>query len=1063
MYNGKPIHYKNLELLAKKLNISRAMASKLIKDDGRRIIKQETGEVEIINIKKDNPRGLLSKDFNIKRATNKNLINGHFYPTKKVEILKELGPEEEDKGLHINIQMYVNFSSPEIVTTYDVLNKKGKNLFEKKMNLIGYHKDGKSFVKDGEIFNVDQYYKLLDSKIIKCIDILNDKKALNYYLDDGSISLKKKHYVFSGLQKDIEKFVQDKIDKYVGTIGKNFARITYYNFWVGSTYQNKKLKFEDGYIRDFENEYVLTEWTNIQYNYKNKNGDSCAVSYIGKRFPELYWDIKILEDENGITLNNFMIFCRINSISYYLYNELGKETHRFEGNKGKIYCIIYNNHIYPLLGGKPKKYNCKEYNVHLLENSHEIYEKILNKKNLPSKIKICDIVSFTQKKGGEKNIDITSFIVKDDKYIFNPSYEKCLNILKKMGHENYIFDNIKITDISKILEKIYKVSSTASFFPKKYLFKTAPLYYKSDIDIKCKKLSNIDKNKAYPYCLYNLPYLIVFDWRKYKVNKNPKKIIEEFLYLVKPHKWSIPLPAIKLYAGYHLLECKKLGLEFDLLEELETITVPNYYRKIIKIMFENMDEIDFKKAMVILIGKFERDIREEYHYKYINTCNKESSLMYDGFTQKIGNHTIFFKEQLQYKYARDKLPIATQVKDMSRLMITKKIQELKIEDEDIFQINTDSISYLGELPNDLDKKSFDGWKEIEYKDIGCVLSSFDIYGGRCVELDDDEELSLLSLKNNNPGITKLYMNYAGTGKTTKIIKKIVPKAKKMSDKEDDYIVLTPTHSTLDELKKFGVKCEIAHKYTFSDTVPKEKTIIFDEIGFADLSCHDLLYKLNDLNKNIIAFGDFNQMQPIGEDRPCNQLHYLEFLFKKINTRFTNHRNNFTKEYYDKLINNEIDIVKEVNKYSTSINKAEVILCYRTNKSTKFKTRDEYNKKILKKIGKSSSDIGVKLICIDNSLIKDEIYHHKQVIIKDKYKENEDDKYFTYKLEDNNKKEYIIKEKQLKHFRPAYAINIYEAQGSTLNSYHWAEEDNKFLNGNMAYTIISRLRGDVYKK
>jgi hypothetical protein len=1061
MYRGKPVYYKNLDMLSKTLKISRVMASKLIKDNGRRIIKKETGEVEVINIKKENPLGLLSREFNIKRLANKNLINGHYFPTKNVEILKELGPNEEDKGLNIHIKIYLNFSSPYMLDTFKILNEEGKKQLHQKIiqNGFKYNKNRNIYIKNNKVLSISDYYKFLNSQI------RYNKKENKFlkYEQDGGIILRKKHYIFSGEQKDIENFVKDKVSLYSGNNKiKILSRVIFYDFWIGSSYQDKKLFFEDGYIRDFENEYELTQWVNIQYNYKNKKGDSCAISFIGKKYPELYWEIKDLEDENGVTLKNFMNFCKGNSIGYNIYNELGEKLYLYKGDLGNINCIIYNNHIYPLYGGKPKKYCCKEYNIILLENSNKEYKKYISNKKLPSNIKIGDIISKTRKKSTD-DIDIISFTVKDDKYIFNPEYNKCSIILKKIGYEKYIYDNININDICKLLEKIYKVQSTSSFLPEKHYFKTPPLYYKTNFKIdKNKEIVTIDKNKSYPYALYNLPYLIIFDWRKDKVNKNPKNIKESFLYISKPKKWSIAMPCTKIYAGYHLIECKNLGLEFELLEELETCTVPNYYRKIIKLMFENMDEKDFKSAMVILIGKFERDMSEVYNYKYIGTYNEESSKMYEGFTQKIGDNKIFFKETKKFKYARDKIPISTQVKDMSRMMLINKIKELKIKDNDIIQINTDSITYYGILPKNLNRNTFEGWKESEYKDIGFV-DTFNLY-----EYNNQNIPTLLNLKNNNTGYTELYMKYAGSGKTTHIVNKIIPEIKEIEEilsnmlkeenRDNSYIVLTPTHSTLSELKKKGINCKIVQKYTFSETIPTEKNIIFDEIGFADLSCHDLLYKLNHLNKNLICFGDFNQLLPIEEDRPCNQPHYLNFLFKKIDTKFVNYRNNFTKEYYDKIINEEIDIVKEVNKYSTSLYNADVVLCYRTNKSKVFKTRDVYNNKILKKLGKKSNDIGVKLICINNKLIEKNIYNHKQLVIKEKYKED-DDKNIFYKLEDEIGEEFIITEKQLKYFRPAYALNVYEAQGMTLKSYHWATEDDKFLYGNMAYTIISRLYQD----
>lgn len=46
---------------------------------------------------------------------------------------------------------------------------------------------------------------------------------------------------------------------------------------------------------------------------------------------------------------------------------------------------------------------------------------------------------------------------------------------------------------------------------------------------------------------------------------------------------------------------------------------------------------------------------------------------------------------------------------------------------------------------------------------------------------------------------------------------------------------------------------------------------------------------------------------------------------------------------------------------------------------------------------------------------------------------------------------------MKKFEPSYALNIHQVQGSTLKSYFWTKEDNLFINGNVAYTTISRLR------
>lgn len=1056
IFRGKKVKYTDVRDLSKKLNVRERAAQKLIKDSGRRLVIKDNGEVDVIDIKTDNVDGLLAREFQIHNVTNTQLINGADFPEQETEIINDkLSPNEYVKRINIYIEIYLNFGSPELLTIQSL-------------------KD-----RDGNI----------------------DKNLIQYYISTGSLVKRTRAINYSGEIRDIKNRVNQAIAEYSGNRKiRNFGHVVYSRFRLGSTFQNKKLHYDDGYIRDFENEYELTEWINIQYNYRNKHGDSCVVAYIKTKFPDLYWKIKKYETPEGIQLKNFKQFCETYSIGYNIYDETGKIISQKNGETGVIFCIIYNNHLYPLYGGKPKRYSCKEYKIHLINNANQMFEKLLKKKKLPSNIKINSIISSNAIEqdindnieeleiinNGEvipikhknKSIDIVSFTVKNDKYINNPEYSKCKKILENIKLVEYIYDNIKITDISKLLEKIYKVNNTSSFFPEKYLFKTPPLYYGIKDVNKNRKISTIDKNKCYPYALYSLPYLITFDWRKNKVRANPTIINEQYLYIAKPLKFTILMPCTKLYTGYFLKDCMEIGIQFELLEELETAIQPNHYRKIIRTMFSNMEEKDFKMAMVILIGKFERSIQEQYTYKYTGTYNEESSKMYNGFTEQIGDHTIFFKENKQIKYARDKIPLATQIKDMSRFLVYKKIKELKLKDSDIIQINTDSISYYGDLPKGLNSKTFDGWKEAEYKPIG------DIDVNSMYEANNEYPPTLLNLHNDNKNTRILHMKYAGSGKTTYIINELVPRLNKIiaqqimqnkiitgynkineltQDKSYvpmklhkilTYIVLTPTHSMLDEYKNANIPCEIIHKYTFSDTIPDEQYIIIDEIGFIDLSCHDFLYKLNHKNKSFECFGDFNQLLPIGEDVPCNQQHYLNFMFDTIDTNFINYRNNFTSEYYDDLINEKIDIVKEVNKYSTPIEKAEVVICYRTHKSTVSKTRDIYNEKILKQLGKKADDIGVKIICTNNKLKDRGIYNHKRLTIIDRIIEDEQ---LKYKLKDNTNEEFLISEREMRYFRPAYAINVYEAQGMTLESYHWAKEDNKFLYGNMAYTIISRIK------
>ena len=58
---------------------------------------------------------------------------------------------------------------------------------------------------------------------------------------------------------------------------------------------------------------------------------------------------------------------------------------------------------------------------------------------------------------------------------------------------------------------------------------------------------------------------------------------------------------------------------------------------------------------------------------------------------------------------------------------------------------------------------------------------------------------------------------------------------------------------------------------------------------------------------------------------------------------------------------------------------------------------------------------------------------------------------------------IPKKLFIKRFTLGYARTIYNMQGDECESYYWATEDNKHLTPRVAYTIISRLKGKVYRR
>ncbi len=856
-----------------------------------------------------------------------------------------------------------------------------------------------------------------------------------------------------------------------------------------------------------EKEYTLEEWTKIEYlGSRKKNKDSCAVKFIEKRYSELYNEIKKYETKKGISLEDFSNFCNNNNI-YYIFNDIcgniiGSNENKFseityELDKSALRAIIYENHVYPYSGSKlnRKKISTKE--THNTNNIEKKMFKILETGKIPARIQAYSAPD----EKGNKILSIKSFVSSNIKYISNPQYNRCVKILNKLGYTQNIQTDINLFSLIKFIAKEDKCEKDKlSFFPEKNYYKSnAILYQKRGIDkmITDKKLdkntiSGIDKNKCYPYALCELPYLISHDWRKHNVKyllgKKNIDIIDYHLYLVEPKYFSVMLPYKQIYPGYHIKKAKKIGIDFNIIEEYETETTYNYFRDIVKRLYTVLTNDEFKNTMVILIGKFERNISKEIDYTYNGIYNERDSKHFGGTYKKIGEMYLHFKENIQYKYVRDNLPYNIQIKSKTYELLSDKIIELKIKAEDIIQINTDSIYFRDHsgkynknnfTENEISemKSDFNGWKILtEFKSMP---SSEIIVNKTFVET--------LKLKNKNSNSKRiLHMKYAGNGKTHYIVNELVPKLK-LENKS--YIILTPTHSTLEDYKiiseqlvekeKFYISnnlpyekhkvgklnCGIIQEYSFNFSVPDVDYVIVDEIGFCGADIHDFLYKLNYLSKSYECFGDFNQLPAVGENDKYNQKHYLKYMFDEIRTEFYNFRNDFTKEFYDSIINSKLDPLEVVLKYSTPIKKIDftdplqVCICYHT------EIRDYVNKMILEKLKLDVKSIGVRVLCTDNTLGKIGIWNNTQYIIT---KKNEE----CITLTNLNGKTFNVSQKNFEcHFRPAYCINVHAAQGKSLKAYNWITLDNSVLDKkipnrenlareNIAYTIVSRL---IHKK
>jgi hypothetical protein len=162
---------------------------------------------------------------------------------------------------------------------------------------------------------------------------------------------------------------------------------------------------------------------------------------------------------------------------------------------------------------------------------------------------------------------------------------------------------------------------------------------------------------------------------------------------------------------------------------------------------------------------------------------------------------------------------------------------------------------------------------------------------------------------------------------------------------------------------------------------------------------------------------------------------------------TNYRNNFTKDYYDSLINGSVDIKAEIKKHRCkNIHDADIILC-RTNKEC-----DELNNQFMELNDIEFGSQGCKIICNSNDLRHKNIYNSFTYDILNVKGDN-------IKLDDETE---ISTDQSKKYFKPAYAITFYKSQGQEYRSFYVPDSSIKNMTEREAYTIISRLKQDIIK-
>lgn len=929
--------------------------------------------------------------------------------------------------------------------------------------------------EDYEILTNLQHYTEWDDNEKESNDIYE------YYKNDEWITLADN--MMTPFIRSFIKYMSDHIIGWASSYEVKSIDIMNYNRTLKYDLENMRM-FKIGDISD-----ISTNLFNEVIEFDQIN--NCVVDWLMHKYKHTKIDIaryfKIKHPNyqiEGLSTIDIDAFCREHEIPYKAFgiDERVIKEYKPESKKGRkaVLCYIaHDEHLYPIKNPYLNKKESTKYEEKRMTSAelNEMFKNLMIKNIIPANV---SMLSKTDKDSDEEALPvISSFIHAKTIHYANNDYDHCFKILEEFGISEQMKPSItKYGTMKKIsksnicfeLTKLYNINYK-SFFPQladiQYdisLFKNR----KYNEMIERNDILAIDKKRCYLSALWSLKQIMTYDIRTdghiifNSENAQSHEINNKYMYLVRPAQSSVLLPNQSIYSGEHLLFSKEEGCKFELLECFETTSHDNKYTQLIEQFisktqkyYKNEEFSKFcKNIWNIYLGCMDRCDTVENFQSVSKICNDEEFKLSDGLSVKYMNKNIFVKNQTVCNIYTTKL-IKLQVLAEARKIIYLKMKSLNIQSEDVLYIKTDAICFINrhnlkmsKIITKEDNTILTGWKsdicDIEFK------SNYNVF------LKDTNIIRT----NNNDTTNALTSSYAGSGKSTAILKL----CDELKVKDESFLIITPSHTSSVEYRKLGYPCKVIQHYEFNqyDDITQYKNIIIDEIGMVSNKGHNWIYMVYRQNKNnLYVYGDWEQLlspqinKTDGEAKPLNKKSYLNLIFgTKQYFRNQNFRNNHTKEYYESLYQSVDDLYlqSELIKYnSKNIYDVDAVICS-TNTIC-----DKYNDLIMKHKKQTLYSEGLPLIIRDNVFRKQNIYNGAIV----RY-ESKDEKYI-YLADDIST--YKITHKQYKNkelIRPAYARTIYSLQGGAVNSFYICPEDLIFFSksGRATYTIISRLNEEL---
>lgn len=735
--------------------------------------------------------------------------------------------------------------------------------------------------------------------------------------------------------------------------------------------------------------------------------------------------------ETTPTINTLYDFCVENNLpmkAYDVEKVLQKENKSTKKVKGLNF-IAYNSHMYGLNTGIGQL--IKRSKTFDIIECAGVIDKIAE---LIKRGKIPDDIKF-------KNGNVFSAQYGTDKYIESVEYYHCKSLLEKLNIGEEIKEHSSMINLIDTIEKSYinePIWSYTPSFEKSTI--TACIYQSKDYQIG-EELNARDANKFYPSILKGLEYVVSHNFMRDKIYKyNNQKIEDHFIYLIEIESPTIILPFSQAEPGFLLKYAQNKGIPFKILEVMECKKHRNVYSTMLSDIFEKLGD-EAKKVICPLFGK----LQSEYHkhgikLKYHKISNHAEYMTNDYETIPISSEGGLESDKnmyLQYTIEKfksrpkifSKKPIFMQIIAKARIKISEEIK--KLGNPEVMLIKTDCIMFRGEN-NGEHSTEFGKWKNSTYV---CDDRQFHIVKPK-VETLIPEKVNQTNSR---------CISYAGCGKSYYIKNTLIPQYK-------NPLIITPTWQTCSSYKSENMNAEVIQLFTNGTKLPQgHDAYIFDEVGMYGADMWSVVIELVMEKVPCHIFGDFNQLKPVGYEMKIST-QFLDWMFPVIVKLEENHRNKFTKGYYNLLIENNTEkyALEQIQRFETNPTDAQVIICYRN------ETVDKYNESKMKKLNIEFGGIGCKVLCKTNNLSKYGIFNNYLLTITKK--EGGSVHFDNGTVIPEKKLKLYIDKKSKGYFKPGYAMTLHAVQGQDLDSFHVAKKDLSFMSrGNILYTIISRLK------